>query len=109
MRKFEKIYEVVKRIPKGRVATYGQVAQLAGFPGRARMVGYAMAALPHGTKVPWHRVVNAQGGISPRALEPGMALQRILLSREGILTKESGIVPLIKYRWAPPSRRSYAP
>ena len=57
-----RIFEVVRRIPAGRVLTYGDVAALAGLPGHARLVGYALHALPPGTTVPWHRVINARGG-----------------------------------------------
>jgi methylated-DNA-protein-cysteine methyltransferase-like protein len=59
-----RIFDVVRRIPAGRVLTYGDVAALAGLPGHARLVGYALHALPDGTTVPWHRVINARGGIS---------------------------------------------
>ena len=61
---YDRIYEVVCRIPRGRVAAYGQVAAEAGLPGHARLVGYALHNLPDDTDVPWHRVVNARGGIS---------------------------------------------
>ncbi len=63
---YQRIYAVVRRVPKGQVATYGQVAALAGLPGNARLVGYAMHALPSHTKVPWHRVINAKGEVSVR-------------------------------------------
>ena len=64
---WKRIYEIVRKVPRGRVATYGQVAALAGLKGHARQVGYALHALPNGTTVPWHRVINAQGRVSPRA------------------------------------------
>jgi O-6-methylguanine DNA methyltransferase len=69
-RRWERIYDVVRRIPKGRVATYGQVAALAGLPRHARQVGYALHVLPESSKVPWHRVINAKGEVS--ALHPGV-------------------------------------
>ena len=69
-----RIHAVVRRIPRGRVATYGQVAELAGLPGQARLVGYAMAALPAESAIPWHRVINAAGRVSPRAVGPGGTL-----------------------------------
>ena len=73
-------------IPRGRVATYGQIARLAGLGGQARRVGYALAALPSGSRVPWHRVVNAAGRISPRSGDRGMeTLQRRMLEREGVV------------------------
>jgi methylated-DNA-protein-cysteine methyltransferase-like protein len=95
---------VVRRIPKGRVATYGQVASLAGLAGHARQVGYALHALPHGSLVPWHRVVNAAGGISPRAMPGGELTQRLLLEREGIRLDARGRVPLDQLRWNPGKR-----
>jgi methylated-DNA-protein-cysteine methyltransferase-like protein len=92
---------VVRRIPKGRVATYGQVASLAGLAGHARQVGYALHALPDGTTVPWHRVVNAAGGISTRATPGGELVQRLLLEKEGIRLDGRGRVPLDQLRWSP--------
>src|SRR5260370_39557830 len=81
-RRYEKIYVVVSRIPRGRVATYGQVARLAGLAGQARMVGYALSALETGSRIPWHRVVNAAGEISLRRDGgPAGRLQRALLQR----------------------------
>src|SRR5262245_30368739 len=88
---FARIWEVVARIPRGRVATYGQVARLAGMPGAARLAGWALHALPHGLRirgrsVPWQRVINAQGGISARAGDAlGEGHRQIrLLRREGV-------------------------
>ena len=81
---YPRIYAVVRRIPRGRVATYGQVAEAAGLPGRARQVGYALHALPRGTAVPWHRVINAAGRLSRRAIPGGEVTQRQLLEREGV-------------------------
>lgn len=88
-----RIHEVVSRIPRGRVATYGQVARLAGLPGQARLVGYALHALPAGTSVPWQRVVNAQGAIST----PGGPdnRQRRLLESEGVRFDDRGRIALI--------------
>lgn len=96
---FERIYGVARRIPKGRVATYGQLAALAGLPGQARLVGYAMAAVTDASKVPWHRVVNAGGRISLRANEPAAALQRVLLEQEGVVFGRGGIIPFDIFRW----------
>ena len=91
---------MVKRIPRGRVATYGQVTTLAKLPGRARQVGYAMHALSPTTVVPWHRVVNAKGAISLHPMNGGLT-QRLLLEREGILFDAHGRVELEKFRWRP--------
>jgi methylated-DNA-protein-cysteine methyltransferase related protein len=100
-----RIYAVVCRIPRGRVATYGQIAELAGLGGHARQVGYALNALPQGTTVPWHRVINARGEISLRS-EPGAELsQRMLLEREGIRFNAGGRVALEQVRWRPRRRR----
>jgi methylated-DNA-protein-cysteine methyltransferase related protein len=94
-----RIHQIVSRIPRGRVATYGQVARLAGLPGQARLVGYALHALPADTSVPWQRVVNAQGGIST---PPGHdTRQRRLLEREGIRFDARGRIPLADFRWRP--------
>ena len=98
---YPKIYAVVSRIPKGRVATYGQVAVLAGLPRQARLVGYAMHALPADSDVPWHRVVNAAGRISIRS--DGMGhdeLQAQLLAREGVRFVDDAI-PLALFLWQP--------
>jgi methylated-DNA-protein-cysteine methyltransferase related protein len=98
---YARIYAVIRRIPHGRVATYGQVAALAGLAGHARQVGYALHALPAATAVPWHRVINAAGGVSRRA-SPGAELtQRQLLEEEGIAFDLRGRVRLAKVRWKP--------
>ena len=97
-----RIYDVVRRIPRGSVSTYGDVAVLAGLPGHARLVGYALHALPATTTVPWHRVINARGGISlGRAYPGGELLQRRLLEAEGIEFQLDGRVQLRLYRWRP--------
>lgn len=108
---YRRIYDVVRRIPPGRVATYGQVAALAGMAGRARQVGYALHALPDGSPVPWHRVINARGEISPRA-EPGPAregYQRFLLEEEDVAFDLGGRVDLERFRWQPGARRRRLP
>ena len=98
---YERIYAVVRRIPRRRVATYGQVAALAGLEGQARQVGYAMHALPDDSDVPWHRVLNARGEVSRRA-EPGAeALQRALLEKEGVRFDARGRIDLTRWRWNP--------
>lgn len=98
---YRRIYAVVRRIPRGRITSYGQVARLAGLPGRARQVGYAMYALPKGTDVPWHRVVNAAGAVSRRRVPGAELSQRILLEREGVRFGPGGRISLEKFGWKP--------
>ncbi len=96
---YSRIYAVVRRIPPGRVATYGQVAQLAGLPGRARQVGYALHALREGSAVPWQRVINVRGEVS-RRFEPGMdRVQAELLEAEGLSFDARGRLDLERYQW----------
>lgn len=98
---YREIYAAVSRIPKGRVATYGQIAAIAGLRRQARLVGYAMHALPADSDVPWHRVVNAAGKISIRGDGLGHdELQAQLLKREGVRFVD-GAIPLAKFRWNP--------
>ena len=94
------IYEMVAQIPYGRVATYGQIATLAGYPGRARQVGYALAGMPEELDLPWQRVINAQGKVSPRTGSRWHEFQYELLEQEGILFEENR-VDLARYRWRP--------
>jgi methylated-DNA-protein-cysteine methyltransferase-like protein len=96
-----RIYRVVSRIPRGRVATYGQVAALAGIRGHARQVGYALHALPPRSRVPWHRVINARGGVSSRSLPGADALQRVLLRSERVTFDREGRVDLARFGWRP--------
>src|SRR4051812_27793335 len=96
-----KILAVVRRIPRGRVATYGQVAALAGLPRQPRLVGYALHALPSATAVPWHRVINARGMISRRSNGDGSLSQRLLLEREGVAFDARGRVRLDRFQWRP--------
>ena len=94
---------LLRCIPPGSVATYGQIAQLAGAPRHARMVGRLLGRLPSGSGVPWHRVVNAQGKISPRSDETGQdhfSRQARLLRKEGV-TFINGRIPLRQYQWEP--------
>ena len=102
MTRYDQLYAVIRRIPRGRVATYGQIAMLAGLPGQARMVGYALASLPARSRVPWQRVVNAEGRVSVRRGGSGVeALQRAMLRREGVRFGASDAIPLAVYRWRP--------
>lgn len=95
------IYEVVRQIPEGRVATYGQVAELANLYGKARLVGYALYRLDVGSlEIPWHRVINAKGEISHSSLRHGTDyLQRSLLEAEGVEFSEQGKIDLRRYLW----------
>ena len=94
---FEKIYEVVKNIPKGRVATYGQVAMLAGNPRWARVVGYALHNNPDPTTIPCHRVVNRDGRVATAFVFGGGETQRALLEKEGIVFENDGYIDLEKF------------
>lgn len=96
---FERIYDVIKRIPKGKVATYGQVAKLAGLPRHARQVGFALAALPEGARVPWQRVVNAAGKVSAREHPNSQERQRALLEREKVSFDERGRIEFAASGW----------
>jgi methylated-DNA-protein-cysteine methyltransferase related protein len=94
------ICAVVRRIPKGWVATYGQVAAMAGLPRRARLVGQVLHQLDPASKIPWHRVVNAKGEVSySLSRNGGDALQRRLLEKEGIEFNDSNRFNLERFRW----------
>jgi methylated-DNA-protein-cysteine methyltransferase-like protein len=92
---------LVRHIPRGKVMTYGQVAALLGVPHAARAVGYALRALAAGSDVPWHRVVNRQGQISPRHPAAGPILQRVLLEAEEVGFDAQDRIDLSFYRWRP--------
>lgn len=94
-------YAVIAEIPRGAVATYGQIARLAGRPGRARQVGYALHALPPGSPIPWQRVLNARGELSLPELGGRKSRQRRLLEREGVRFDVRGRVDLRRYGWRP--------
>ncbi len=94
-----RIYDIVRQIPRGRIATYGQVAELAGLEGHARQVGYALHALPAGIDIPWHRVINARGEVSARTRGDSHELQRALLEAEGVKFDRRGRIDLRKYGW----------
>jgi methylated-DNA-protein-cysteine methyltransferase-like protein len=102
---YPRVYEVVTRIPRGRVATYGQVAGLAGIPNAPRVAGYALHALPPGSPVPWHRVVAAGGRLSLGKLDPPGALtQRLRLEHEGVRFDGRGCVVMEQHAWRPRAR-----
>ena len=98
--KDERIWQVVYNIPKGSVATYGQVAKLAELPGYARYVGYVMKKLPQGSKLPWYRVVNAKGSLSFDINTQQFQRQKSLLEKEGIVFI-NGKFSLKKFQWRP--------
>ncbi|HTE44678.1 MAG TPA: MGMT family protein [Gemmatimonadaceae bacterium] len=96
----ERIFAIVRKIPRGRVTTYGTVARLAGLAGQARLVGYALSALRDGTSVPWHRVINAQGRLSLElAASSSGTTQRLRLIREGVTVDAGGRVSLERFGW----------
>ena len=99
MTTFERIYDVVRQIPKGKVATYGQVALLAGNPRWARVVGYALHQNPAPGIIPCHRVLNREGRVAASFAFGGGETQRELLEAEGIVFCEDGTVDLSVYRW----------
>jgi alkylated DNA nucleotide flippase Atl1/catechol 2,3-dioxygenase-like lactoylglutathione lyase family enzyme len=101
----QQIFDLAGEIPEGRVATYGQLALILGFPRGARQVGYALASLPDDTEVPWHRVINAKGEISPRGRPGAEDYQRILLEHEGVQFDQRGRCSLTTYRWHAPESR----
>ena len=92
----DRIYATVDAIPSGRVASYGQVAEEAGLPGRARLVGHLLGRLEE-SELPWHRVVNASGRISVRG--SGERVQRSRLESEGVEFTESGRIDLARFGW----------
>jgi methylated-DNA-protein-cysteine methyltransferase-like protein len=102
---FQRFYQIIARIPRGHVATYGQIARLAGLPRHARHVGYALAA-PNGSKLPWQRVINSKGEISLRATPFGAEEQKAALMKEGIRLNRKGRVDLGRYQWAPARRQN---
>jgi methylated-DNA-protein-cysteine methyltransferase related protein len=117
--RWERVYAVVRRVPRGRVATYGQVAALAGLGRNARLAGYALHALHHDTPVPWHRVINARGAISLPPMGGADLTQRIRLEKEGVRFDARGRVDLERYGWrgrapsasasSPPRRAAASP
>ena len=96
-----RILAVVALIPRGKVATYGQVAGMAGFPGHARQVGYALHVLPEGSNLPWHRVVGAPGRISLRRESLEWCVQRASLEAEGVKVDDCGRIALTRFQWRP--------
>ncbi len=95
---FERVYALVATVPPGRVVTYGQVARALGVERGARAVGYALKALSDVDGIPWWRVVNASGGISPRGLGHAAMVQREMLDAEGVLFRLDGTIDLNHYQ-----------
>lgn len=98
---FEKIYSIVARIPVGKVATYGQIAVLAGMSNGARTVGWAMRAVPENRKLPCHRVVNKAGKLAPEHVFGGQDIQRSLLEAEGVSFRLDGTIDMDSQLWMP--------
>ncbi|MFN2382983.1 MAG: MGMT family protein [Gemmatimonadota bacterium] len=102
---YDAVYAMVRRVPRGRVTTYGHIAALCGKPRAARTVGWALHALPDDADVPWHRIINTQGGISIARAGLPPQLQRALLEAEGIEFGALDRVDLRRYGWAGPRAR----
>ncbi|MBI2766201.1 MAG: MGMT family protein [Chloroflexi bacterium] len=99
---YDRAYDLIRQIPRGKVMTYGHVALTLGAPSAARAVGYALSVLPPGTAdVPWWRVINARGEISLKNRGAAADLQRQLLEREGVVFDVAGKTDLWTYRWWP--------
>lgn len=96
---FERVYEVVKRVPKGKVVTYGQVAKMIGSPRSARQVGYALHVNPEPGAIPCHRVVNRFGGLSRAFAFGGVEEHKLLLEAEGVIVSDDYLVNLSLYQW----------
>jgi methylated-DNA-protein-cysteine methyltransferase related protein len=101
-----RIFAAVRRIPRGRVSTYGAVARLAGLPRQARLVGYALHRLDQGSSVPWHRVINAAGRIALGDANGAATTQQMRLAAEGILMTPGGRISLARYGWPAPARKT---
>jgi methylated-DNA-protein-cysteine methyltransferase related protein len=98
---YQRIYAIIRRIPKGKVATYGQIAMMAGMAGHARQVGYALHVLPEKSDVPWHRVINARGLISLRSSDMWGSIQKEILLEEGVSFDADDRVSLVECGWRP--------
>jgi methylated-DNA-protein-cysteine methyltransferase-like protein len=105
--RWPRIWRLVEEIPPGRVASYGQIAELAGDRTTPRQVGYALAALPEGSDVPWQRVVNARGQVSDRSSFDGAPRQRLRLIEEGVEFDAGDRIDLDRFGWRP--RRGTGP
>ena len=99
---FDRIYKVVRQVPRGKVASYGQIAQIVGKGCHARMVGYAMAGTPEGSGVPWQRIVNREGKVSLPG--EGGVIQRMRLEAEGVVFDARGRIDMKRFGWQGPGR-----
>ncbi|MBA6414293.1 methylated-DNA--[protein]-cysteine S-methyltransferase [Parahaliea sp. F7430] len=97
----QRVWQVVAMIPSGKVATYGDIARQAGLPAGARRVGHALRQLPADSKIPWHRVINAQGKLSLAQGSAGYYTQRERLTAEGLVLNKDKIVDFSQCRWNP--------
>lgn len=95
----QKFYTIIYKIPAGKVATYGQIAAIAGYPRKARLVGYALKGMGERSTVPWYRVINAQGKISFPEHSEHYSIQKTILESEGIVFSKSGKIDLRKFQW----------
>jgi len=96
---FEKVYEIVRLVPAGRVTTYGRIAAMTGYPARSQVVGWALHCNPYQGDVPCHRIVDRNGRLSESYVFGGVGVQRDLLEKEGICFNEEGRIDLDKYQW----------
>lgn len=98
---FQKVYEAVKTIPRGKVCSYGQVALMTGHPGAARQVGWALSSLPTKNDVPWHRVINAQGRVSLKGRGEIADVQKLILESEGVVFDINDKVDMEEFQFLP--------
>jgi len=96
---FSKVYEIVARIPEGKVATYGGIGKMLGYPRGAKVVGWAMRSAPEGLNLPCHRVVKATGELSPSYVFGDSEIQRAMLAAEGITFREDGTIDMERHLW----------
>lgn len=96
---FKRVYEIVSRIPEGKVATYGGIGRMLGYPRGAKIVGWAMRSAPEGLNLPCHRVVKATGELSPDYVFGDSEIQRAMLAAEGITFREDGTIDMERHLW----------
>ena len=96
---FKRVYEIVSRIPEGKVATYGGIGKMLGYPRGAKVVGWAMKSAPEGLNLPCHRVVKSTGELAPGYVFGDAEIQRAMLASEGITFREDGTIDMNKHIW----------